>query len=721
MDTKEKIKTVIEKITSWPGNPYPQGATYDGKGVNFSLFTEHADYVELCLFDDRGTESRIKMVENTHSTWHIYLPGIKPGQQYGYRVHGKYDPIKGYRFNPNKLVLDPYANAISGTIKWNDALFGYQMRHEDKDLSYSETDSSVYLPKCVVIDRVFDWQGDSQIKIPLHKTVIYELHVKGFTCLALNIPEDIKGTYAGISHPETINYFHKLGINAVELMPVHQFVADRHLVEKSLTNYWGYNSISFFSPDVRYSSWGNTGEQVAEFKDMVKALHKAGIEVILDVVYNHTAEGNHLGPTLSFRGIDNISYYRLTEENRQFYMDYTGTGNTFNTVHPTVLRLVMDSLRYWVTEMHVDGFRFDLATVLAREFDDVDKWGSFFDILHQDPILSQVKLIAEPWDVGENGFQVGNFPAGWMEWNAKYRDCMRQFWKGDDQMLPEFANRITGSSDLYLSDSRTPMASINFITAHDGFTLCDLVSYNEKHNEANGENNMDGENNNNSWNCGIEGPTDDENIIQLRQKQLRNFLATLFLSQGVPMLVAGDELGRTQQGNNNAYCQDNEISWINWASIDKELLEFTSQLIHFRLSHPVFCRKKWFQYKAIRGKGVSDIEWFLYNGLPMSEEHWSTTYAKSLGIFLSGDALNTFTERGEQIIDDSFYLMFNSNYESVTFIIPDQPWGHRWLRVFDTSDGIFKEKGDLEFGARAEILVKERSMVLLMHISEKIQ
>lgn len=703
------------KLLTWPGNPYPLGATYDGKGVNFSLFSEHAHGVELCLFDAHGEETRVRLRERTHNSWHIYIPSIKPGQRYGYRVYGPYDPSTGNRFNPNKLLIDPYACAIDGVIKWNNALFAYQIKHEDKDLSFSETDSAPYIPKSVVIDRVFDWQGDTLLKIPIEKTVIYELHVKGFTQLAKNIPEDSRGKFSGISHEESIKYFKMLGINAVELMPVHQFVVDRHLADRGLTNYWGYNSIGFFAPDARYSSFGTQGEQVAEFKDMVKTLHKAGIEVILDVVYNHTAEGSEMGPTLSFRGIDNLSYYRLTEEDKRYYMDYTGTGNTMNTVHPTVLRLIMDSLRYWVTEMHVDGFRFDLATVLAREFDDVDKWGSFFDILHQDPILSQVKLIAEPWDVGENGFHVGNFPAGWMEWNAKYRDCMRQFWKGDDEMLAEFANRFTGSSDLYLSDWRTPMASINFITAHDGFTLMDLVSYNEKHNEANGEGNNDGENHNRSFNYGVEGPTNDKDIVNLRKQQIRNFLTTLFLSQGVPMLVAGDELGRTQQGNNNAYCQDNEVSWVDWDNKDAELITFVSGLIHFRLEHPVFCRKKWFQYKPIKGKGVTDIEWFLPEGIPMSEEHWNSTLAKSLSIFLSGDELNSFTERGEKIVDDTFLVMINSDEKPVIFTMPAENWGKKWYKIIDTHLACFNpDEKEAAFTAGENIEVHGRSVALFI-------
>lgn len=711
---------MTDKLISWPGNPYPLGSTYDGKGVNFSLFSENAQGVDLCLFDNNGKETRIKVKERTHNSWHIYLPGIKPGQLYGYRVYGPYDPCNGHRFNPNKLLIDPYSQAINGVIKWDDALFAYDLNSPDGDLSYSETDSAPFIPKSVVIDKVFNWEGDQLLKIPLEKTVIYELHVKGFTQLSPNIPKELRGKYSGISHEESIRYFKKLGINAVELMPVHQFVVDRHLVDNGLTNYWGYNSIGFFAPDARYSSSGTQGEQVVEFKEMVRTLHKAGIEVILDVVYNHTAEGNQKGPTISFRGVDNHSYYRLSEPDKRYYVDYTGTGNTMNTVHPTILRLIMDSLRYWVTEMHVDGFRFDLATVLAREFDDVDKWGSFFDILHQDPILSQVKLIAEPWDVGENGFHVGNFPAGWMEWNAKYRDCMRQFWKGDDEMLAEFANRITGSSDLYLNNWRTPTASINFITAHDGFTLMDLVSYNEKHNEANNEGNNDGEKNNRSCNYGAEGPTDDENINTIRKQQIRNFLTTLFLSQGIPMMVAGDELGRTQSGNNNAYCQDNEISWINWSKKDDELIDYISKLIHFRLEHPVFCRKKWFQYKPIKGKNVTDIEWFLPEGYPMSDEHWNTSFAKSLSIYLSGDDLNSFTERGEKVLDDTFFLMINSSEYSVMFTLPEKNWGKLWYKILDSAECFLSpnEKA-LRLYPQENIEVKGRSIMLLMSGKEE--
>jgi glycogen operon protein len=704
-----------ETIPVWPGRPYPLGANYDGRGVNFSLFSENATGVELCLFSSSGEETRINVRECTHNNWHVYLPGIKPGQLYGYRVYGPYDPEKGHRFNPNKLLIDPYARAIDNLIKWNDSLFGYNLKSTFKDMSFSDTDSAAYIPKSVVIDQTFDWRNDHLLRIPLEKTVIYELHVKGYSQMMPDLPENFRGKYAGISHSTSIKYLKSLGINAVELMPVHQFIIDRHLWESGRTNYWGYNSIGYFAPDLRYSSSTNLGDQVVEFKEMVRTLHEAGIEVILDVVYNHTAEGNHLGPTLCFRGIDNHSYYRLDEKDKRYYVDYTGTGNTMNTVHPTILRLIMDSLRYWVLEMHVDGFRFDLATVLAREFDDVDKWGSFFDILHQDPVLSQVKLIAEPWDVGENGFHVGNFPAGWLEWNAKYRDCLRDFWKGEDEMLAEFANRFTGSSDLYLNNGRTPTASVNFITAHDGFTLADLVSYNGKHNEANGENNNDGENNNRSFNYGVEGPTDDPAINAIRKQQVRNFLTTLFLSQGVPMLVAGDESGRTQNGNNNAYCHDSELTWINWSKADQELQKFVSDLIHFRLQHPVFCRKKWFQYKPIKGKDVTDIEWFLPEGSTMTDEHWNTSYAKSLTIYLSGDGLDTFTETGERIIDDSFLIMFNSAEMEVVFTIPEKNWGTRWLKILDTATGFFNpQEKNLPLMPGEIITLNGRSVVIML-------
>ncbi|WP_299823054.1 glycogen debranching protein GlgX [uncultured Pontibacter sp.] len=683
-------------ITKYPGSSFPLGATWDGEGVNFALYAENATGVELCLFDnpdDSKEAERVKMMERTHHVWHVYLPGLKPGQLYGYRVSGPYEPENGHRFNPNKLLIDPYAKAIAGTIEWHDALFGYELGHDDEDHSYSKTDSAPYLPKCVVIDPNFDWEGDKPPKIPYHKTIIYESHVKGLTQLHPDIPKEIRGTYAGIAHPVTIQYLQDLGITAIELMPVHHFVTDRYLKDKNLTNYWGYNTIGFFAPDVRYSGTGVRGEQVNEFKNMVKALHQAGIEVILDVVYNHTAEGNHLGPTLSFRGIDNASYYRLVEEDKRYYMDYTGTGNTLNAMLPSVLRLIMDSLRYWILEMHVDGFRFDLASTLARELHEVDRLSSFFDIIHQDPVISQVKLIAEPWDIGEGGYQVGKFPPGWAEWNGKYRDCIRDYWRGEGSMLGEFAERFTGSSDLYKDDYRNPTASINFVTAHDGFTLNDLVSYNEKHNMANGEDNNDGESHNRSWNCGVEGPTEDAQVLELRARQKRNFLTTLFLSQGVPMMVAGDELGRTQNGNNNAYCQDNEISWINWPEADADLLAFTQKLIAFRKSHPVFCRRRWFQGQPIKGVGLEDIGWFLPEGAEMSEENWSHDFAKSLAVFLNGRGLHSPGPKGEQTVDDNFYVMFNAHNEPLTFKLPAKKYGSKWTKVLDTSDSRIEEEG----------------------------
>lgn len=697
----------------YPGKPYPLGAIWDGNGVNFALYADNATAVELCLFastEDEKEFAKIKLLERTHHVWHAYLDGAKPGLLYGYRVHGPFEPQNGHRYNPNKLLIDPYAKAVAGTIAWNDGLFGYNIGDPEEDLSFSEIDSAPFIPKCVVVDSNFDWEGDKPLQLPYHKSIIYETHVKGFTKLHPDIPEEIRGSYAGLAHPVTIQYLKDLGITAVELMPVHHFISDRHLQERGLTNYWGYNTIGFFAPDARYSSSGVTGEQVTEFKNMVKALHKAGIEVILDVVYNHTAEGNHMGPTLSFRGIDNASYYRLTEDKR-YYMDYTGTGNTLNANLPNVLRLMMDSLRYWILEMHVDGFRFDLASTLARELHEVDRLSAFFDIIHQDPVISQVKLIAEPWDIGEGGYQVGKFPQGWAEWNGLYRDCIRDFWRGADSILGEFAARFTGSPDLYEGDYRRPTASINFITAHDGFTMNDLVSYNHKHNKANGENNQDGESHNRSWNCGHEGPSRDPAIVQLRQQQKRNLLTTLFLSQGVPMLLAGDEISRTQKGNNNAYCQDNEISWLNWKKADKELLEFTQKLIHFRKSHPAFRRRRWFQGQPI--KGIEDIAWFLHDGTEMSEEHWNTHFAKTLGVFLFGKGIHALGPKGEQITDDSFYLIFNAHHDALPFKLPSEKFGKTWTKVIDTSNNKIEPQG--EYQAQEEITVAGRSIILLYH------
>ncbi len=701
-------------IAEYPGSPYPLGATYDGKGTNFTLFANCATAVELCLFDKNNRETKINITERTHQIWHIYLLNVKPGQLYGYRVHGLYKPEKGQRYNPNKVLIDPYAKSISGTVKWDDSVFGYDLNSADRDLSFSETDSGPYVPKSVVIDQNFDWEGDQLLNIPYHQTIIYETHVKGFTKLNPEIPEEIRGTYAGLAHPVTIKYLKELGVTAVELMPVHHFITDEHLLKKGLSNYWGYNTIGFFAPDVLYSSSSHFGDQVVEFKNMVKELHKAGLEVIIDVVYNHTAEGNELGPTLSFKGIDNSSYYRLTEEDNRFYKDYTGTGNTLNANLPNVLRLIMDSLRYWILEMHVDGFRFDLAATLARELHDVNMLSGFFDIMYQDPTISQVKLIAEPWDVGEGGYQVGNFPSDWAEWNGKYRDCMRDYWRGADSVLGEFAERLTGSPDLYKIDLRRPTASINFITAHDGFTLHDLVSYNEKHNEANGEGNQDGENHNRSWNCGVEGPTDAPEIIKLREQQKRNLLTTLFLSQGVPMLVAGDEFGRTQGGNNNAYCQDNEISWLNWENRDKDLQQFTQKLIALRKKHPAFCRRKWFQGHAVKTAGLNDIAWFLPEGKEMSEDNWSHDFAKSLGVYLNGNEIHTVDAEGKKVTDDSFYIMFNAYEGALDYVLPPEEYAKTWLKVLDTSEDCISEDG-ICFTAAEKINVAGRSVVILKH------
>ena len=698
----------------YTGHPFPLGATWDGEGVNFALFSEFATGVELCLFnhsDDDAESMRIRMTERTGHVWHVYLPEARPGQLYGFRVDGPYEPENGHRFNKNKLLIDPNAKAIAGTIDWHESLYGYVMGDPEGDVTFSKSDSAPYIPKCVVIDPAFDWHGDKAPNVPYHKSIIYELHVKGFTELHPDIPENMRGTYAALAHPATIKYLHELGVTAVELMPVHHFITDHYLKEKNLTNYWGYNTIGFFAPDVRYSGTGIHGEQVTEFKNMVKELHKAGIEVILDVVYNHTGEGNQMGPTLSFRGVDNASYYRLTEDNKRFYMDYTGTGNTLNANMPDVLRLFMDSLRYWILEMHVDGFRFDLASTLARELHDVDRLSSFFDIIHQDPVISQVKLIAEPWDVGEGGYQVGNFPPGWAEWNGKYRDCMRDFWRGADSMLAEFGNRFTGSSDLYKDANRQPTASVNFITAHDGFTLNDLVSYNDKHNEANGENGNDGENNNRSWNCSVEGDTDIEKVIRLRHKQRRNFLTTMFLSQGIPMLVAGDEFGRTQHGNNNAYCQDNEISWVHWDSMDTELLEFTKQLIHLRKTHPTFRRRGWFKGRPIKGIGLEDIAWFVPDGTEMSEENWTNGFAKSLAVYLNGQGIHSLGPKGDKVVDDHFYIIFNAHYGGLTYKLPGKKYGHEWIKILDTN---YSKIGDEEvYQPGAEIELRSRSVVVL--------
>jgi len=698
-------------MTIYPGDPYPLGSYWDGKGVNFALYSHNAEGVELCLFNKATGEKetdRIKFTERTHDIWHAYLPDIKPGQLYGYRVYGPYDPANGHRFNSTKVLLDPYSKAICGNLEWGDVLFGYEIGKDD--LTMDTRDNATLTPKSAVIDDHFDWEGDKPLKVAYHNTIIYEAHVKGLTKTFPGIPDEIRGTYAALAHPAVIDYLKKLGITAIELMPVHQSIPERHLVEEGLTNYWGYNSIGFFAPGVRFYSGKEVGGQVNEFKTMVKELHKAGIEVILDVVYNHTAEGNQMGPTFAYKGIDNSEYYRLADDKR-FYFDYTGTGNTLNARLPNVLMMIMDSLRYWVLDMHVDGFRFDLAAALARELHDVNRLSAFFNIIYQDPVVSQVKLIAEPWDVGEGGYQVGQFPPGWAEWNGKYRDCMRDYWRGADSVLAEFAERFTGSSDLYKNDNRNPTASINFITAHDGFTLQDLVSYNDRHNEANKEDGKDGAQDNRSWNCGAEGPTEDKEIIAMRNRQKRNFLVTLMLSQGVPMLLAGDESGNTQFGNNNAYCQDNEISWIDWNAQDKELMEFTAQLIQFRKSHPVFARKEWFKGRPVRTRGLVDIGWFLPDGTEMTEEDWKTGYAKSLGIFLFGGGLNTVDQEGRPIVDDSFYILFNGHGGALDFKLPVSKYGKTWKKVWDTAHPT--NGNGTEYAPDGVYKAEDRSIVLL--------
>jgi isoamylase len=702
----------------WPGQPYPLGATFDGAGTNFSLFSEAAERVELCLFDAEGHQTCVELPEATALCWHAYLPSVRPGQRYGYRVHGRWAPDDGLWCNPAKLLLDPYAKAVDGLWDWNEAIFPYHFQEPEN--SKNDLDSGPFVAKSVVINPFFDWANDRRPNTPWHKTVVYETHVKGFTKTHPDIPEELRGTYAGLAHPAAVNYLKQLGITAVELLPVHQFVQDSTLAEKGLRNYWGYNSIGYLAPHNEYSARGQDGEQVQEFKQLVKILHEAGIEVILDVVYNHTAEGNHLGPVLSFKGIDNPAYYRLAPDKRRYYIDYTGTGNTLNMRHPHVLQLIMDSLRYWVLEMHVDGFRFDLAATLARELHDVDRLSSFFDLIQQDPVVSQVKLIAEPWDIGEGGYQVGNFPPLWSEWNGKYRDSVRDFWRGTDQTLAEFAYRFTGSSDLYQGTARRPSASINFITAHDGFTLRDLVSYNEKHNEANGEENRDGESHNRSWNSGEEGPTDNPEVLALRARQQRNFLATLMLSQGVPMILGGDEIGRTQHGNNNGYCQDNEISWYDWANSDPDLLNFTRRLIQFRHRHPVLRRRRWFQGRPIHGSGVSDIGWFTPGGTEMSDEDWQAGFAKSMGVFLNGEAIPPRDERGERVVDETFYVMFNAHQERLEFRLPEEKWGGRWTEILNTSestDRLAEEQPGPERGAGEVMAVEPWSLVLLRRIA----
>src|SRR6266852_1319259 len=692
----------------WPGNPFPLGPTWDGQGTNFALFSENAERVELCLFDVYDHETRIDLVERTAFNWHCYIPGIGPGQRYGYRVYGPYDPATGHRFNPHKLLIDPYAKSIEGPIRWNhgNALPYTPSLDEDADLVPDDADDAAAIPKCVVVDPHFDWGDDRPPAHPWSETVIYEAHVKGITKLHPAVREDLRGTYAGLASEPALEYFRELGVTAVELLPIHHIADESFLHERGLTNYWGYSSIGFLAPHALYSATGRHGEQVREFKGMVKALHSAGLEVILDVVYNHTAEGNHLGPMLAFKGVDNASYYRLMPEGPRFYMDFTGTGNSLNPVHPSVLRLIMDSLRYFVIDCHVDGFRFDLASALAREFYEVDRLSAFFDTIHQDPVLSQVKLIAEPWDVGPGGYQVGNFPVLWAEWNGLYRDTMRDFWRAQAN-VGQFASRFTGSSDLYQSDGRAPFASINFITAHDGFTLRDLVSYNDKHNDANGEENRDGTDDNRSWNHGVEGPTGDPEINALRARQQRNFLATLLLSQGVPMLLGGDEFGRTQSGNNNAWCQDNGVSWFDWEAADSDLQEFTRHLIALRQAHPVFRRSAFLTGREVRGSGLPDVWWFRTDGRRMTQKEWQRDDVHTLGVFLNGEEISERTPDGQDVVDDSFLLLFNAHGEATTFTLPTRRFGARW-QVEIATGAVAPEK---PVPARAQVQVEGRSLV----------
>jgi len=701
----------------WPGRPYPLGATWDGEGVNFALFSENATGVELCLFDQAPQDKeshRIRVEERTDQIWHVYLPEVRPGQMYGYRVYGPYEPQAGHRFNPAKLLIDPYAKALSGRIEWSDAMFGYHIGDPLADLSKDDRNNAASVPKAVVIEQAFTWGDDRLLRTPWDRTIIYEVHVKGFTIRHPDVPEPLRGTYAGLATPAAIDYLRSLGVTAVELLPVHYFVRDQPLIQRGLTNYWGYNSIGFFAPDNEYGIATDRGQHVNEFKTMVNILHTAGIEVILDVVYNHTGEGNQLGPTLSFRGIDNAAYYRLGGENYRYYIDYTGTGNTLNVRHPRTLQLITDSLRYWVTDMHVDGFRFDLASTLARELHSVDRLSAFFDTIQQDPVLCKVKLIAEPWDLGEGGYQVGNFPAGWAEWNGKYRDTTRRYWRGDGGIVAEVGYRLTGSSDLYEPSGRRPHASINFVTAHDGFTLNDLVSYNTKHNEANGEDSRDGTDDNYSWNCGVEGPSDDPAINELRERQKRNMLATLFLSQGVPMLCGGDEISRTQRGNNNAYCQDNEVTWFDWnlSRQAQTLLAFTHKLITLRRSHPVFRRRRFFQGKGIQGSEVKDIAWFRPDGKEMTEEEWNTGFVRCFGMRLAGDAIEEPDAKGRPIVDDTFLVLMNAHHEPLPFVLPAHKRGVRWELVVDTAGDIDKKRSRVYKGGEPYQL-ESRSLAVL--------
>ncbi|MGB3440170.1 MAG: glycogen debranching protein GlgX [Actinophytocola sp.] len=703
----------------WPGSPYPLGATYDGAGTNFAVFSEVAERVELCMFDESGNETRVRLPEIDGFVHHGYLLNVTPGQRYGYRVHGPHDPAQGQRCNPNKLLLDPYAKAVTGQVAWDQAVFGYNFGEPE---SRNDEDSAGHTMLAVVVNPFFDWANDRPPNIPYNETVIYEAHVRGLTMLHPGIPEELRGTYAGLAHPVMIDYLNTLGVTAVELMPVHQFLHDHGLIEKGLRNYWGYNTIAYFAPHDDYATHSEAGNQVQEFKAMVRALHEAGIEVILDVVYNHTAEGNQLGPTLSMRGIDNEAYYRLVEDDKRYYMDYTGTGNSLNVRSPHTLQLIMDSLRYWVNEMHVDGFRFDLAATLAREFYDVDRLSTFFDLVQQDPVISQVKLIAEPWDVGPGGYQVGNFPPLWTEWNGQFRDTVRDFWRGEPATLGEFASRITGSSDLYQNDGRRPYASINFVTAHDGFTLNDLVTYNDKHNAANGEDNRDGANDNRSWNHGTEGPTDDDKVNELRARQRRNLMTTLLLSQGVPMLLHGDEMGRTQNGNNNAYCQDNELSWVDWSLLERngDLVDFTSAVVDLRHSHPVFRRRKFFAGGPIRkGEELRDIAWFTPTGEEMSDRDWESGFGRSIMVFLNGHGIPDLDRRGERVTDDSFLMCFNAHDDEIEMTLPNGNYGTRWSVVLDTFTGeVLEPNGGgpsdgRELAAGTVLPVPARSLIVL--------
>ncbi|NAZ83549.1 glycogen debranching protein GlgX [Kineococcus sp. R8] len=702
----------------WPGRPYPLGATYDGAGTNFALFSEVAERIELCLVEEDGTETRVDLPEVDGFVWHAFLPSVMPGQRYGYRVHGPFDPEKGHRCQPEKLLLDPYAKAIEGQVDGDESLFSYEFGDNG---AINAADSAGHTMLSVVVNPFFDWGNDRRPGHEYHESVIYEAHVKGLTIQHPDIPEDIRGTYAGMAHPAMIDHLKGLGVTAVELMPVHQFVQDTHLVDKGLSNYWGYNTIGFFAPHNSYSSTGQRGQQVQEFKSMVRALHEADIEVILDVVYNHTAEGNHMGPTLCFRGIDNQAYYRLVDGDQAHYYDTTGTGNSLLMRHPHVLQLIMDSLRYWAEEMHVDGFRFDLAATLARQFHEVDRLSAFFDLVQQDPVVSQLKLIAEPWDVGDGGYQVGGFPPLWTEWNGRYRDAIRDFWRGEPHTIAEFASRLTGSSDLYEHSGRKPIASINFVTAHDGFTMRDLVSYNDKHNEANGEGGNDGESHNRSWNCGVEGPTQDADVIALRARQHRNLLTTLLLSQGVPMILHGDELGRTQRGNNNVYCQDNELAWVDWELSDaqQELLAFSQRVVELRRTEPVFQRRRFFAGDAGHGgkSAVGDIEWFSADGTPMTDADWGDASNRSVMVFLNGEAIPEPDRRGERIVGDSFLVLFNPWHESIEFTLPPAAYGDGWHPRLDTADdqvgvvSIFTEES--AFSPGTSLPVAGRSVLVL--------